>query len=136
MIESKFWLKVTADEERKDKSRYLKAAGEKRLKAAESFLVAESQHRFGKNHYDSMTNCRRTTTSTRTRSRISIFHVQGNTTLGHAIPDWYPPHIPADQTDWLPISPTDYLAWRETGLEGNLEYQTAMQENYPIYHAF
>ncbi|KAG0371464.1 hypothetical protein BGX24_001629 [Mortierella sp. AD032] len=41
-----FWLKVTADEEQKDRVAYLKAAGEKRLKAAESFLVAESQHHF------------------------------------------------------------------------------------------
>lgn len=47
-----FWLKVTADEEQKDRIAHLKAAGEKRLKAAEGFLVAESQHHFGKNHYE------------------------------------------------------------------------------------
>ncbi|KAF9372218.1 hypothetical protein BGX21_004865, partial [Mortierella sp. AD011] len=39
-----FWQKVTEDEEREDRNRYLKAAGEKQLKAAEGFLVAESQH--------------------------------------------------------------------------------------------
>ncbi|KAF9081335.1 hypothetical protein BGX23_000988, partial [Mortierella sp. AD031] len=36
----------TADEEQKDRIAHLKAAGEKRLKAAEGFLVAESQHHF------------------------------------------------------------------------------------------
>ncbi|KAF8925797.1 hypothetical protein BGZ47_003026 [Haplosporangium gracile] len=41
-----FWLKVTADEEQKDRIAHLKAAGEKRLKAAEGFLVAESQYHF------------------------------------------------------------------------------------------
>ncbi|KAF9105317.1 hypothetical protein BGX27_009691 [Mortierella sp. AM989] len=42
-----FWPKVVVDEEEEGRIRYLKAAGEKRLKAAEGFLVAESQHRFG-----------------------------------------------------------------------------------------